>query len=110
VKASVKKILRSILAIFLVVALQLPVAAKISHAIFNHIEVDCNDYGSLHIHEIEFDCEFQKYNFLNKGVLPDYQSFHSEFLVVSEQIFSAYTFLNKYQELHFSLRGPPAFS
>lgn len=109
-KSLIEKSLRSLVALILVVALQLPVAAKISHAFIDHIEIECNDYGSLHIHEVEFDCEFQKYNFSTEGMISDYPTGDLELAVVSEQIFRYYSFLYKSQKLHFSLRGPPVFS
>lgn len=107
---SIKKGLQAIAAIILVVVMQLPAVAKISHAIYEHVDIECKDYGSLHIHEVEFDCEFDKYNLSTKYLVPDFFVLEQEFLVIPESNFSIYSFLSKYQKLHFSLRGPPSFS
>ncbi|MGI9552046.1 MAG: hypothetical protein ACR2MT_12665 [Aurantibacter sp.] len=106
---TIKKALQSIIAIILTMAMQLPAAVKISHALYDHVDIDCNDYGSLHMHETEFDCEFHKYNLSTNCVVPGFQSKTQEFLVVEERNFSTYSFLSKYQKLQFSLRGPPSF-
>lgn len=98
------------MAIVLTVAMQLPVLAKISHAVYDHVDTECSDYGSLHIHEVEFDCEFQKYNLSTNCVVPDIHTDALEPLSFQESNFSDYFFLSKYQKLHFSLRAPPAFS
>jgi len=110
VEYSIKKPLQALVTLVLVAAMQLPVAAKIYHALYEHVDTECNDYGTLHFHKTEFECEFQKYKLATNFILPDFQKTPQEFLVVEESNFSTYSFLSKYQKLHFSLRGPPFFS
>jgi len=110
VEQSIKKSLQAVVALVLVMAMQLPVAAKIYHSVFVHVDTECKDYSSLHVHETEFKCEFQKYKLSTNYILPDLQKTVEEFLMVRESKFSIYSSLSQYQKLHFSLRGPPSFS
>ena len=107
---SLKIALRNLMAVLLVAALQLPIALKISHALYEHIEVECDDFTSVHIHEAEFDCDYQKFNLSPKCILSGFKTVDQPDLEFQENDLSFYSFLSKYQKLHFSLRGPPSFS
>ena len=83
---------------------------KIVHALNDHRGMECTAFGQLHIHEVELDCDFQDFN-----VLPQFHSTLVEvpkpFIIhIPNNITSQYTFLSKYQKLHFALRGPPSAS
>lgn len=104
------KVLKSLTAIILVAAMQLPIAVKISHALYEHVEVECDDFASLHIHETEFDCDYQKFNLSTNCIVPEFETIDNQFLIFLENDFSTYSFQSKYQKLHFFLRGPPSIS
>jgi len=96
--------------LLLVAFLSLPSIVKMAHAIIEHEHLECKAIGQLHIHEVELDCDFQAFNLSPQ--------FHSTLVEVprpliaqiSNKIASQYTFLSKYQKLHFALRGPPSAS
>ncbi len=99
-----------ITSLLLVVFAIIPSIVKIAHALTDHKGLECKVYGQLHIHEVELDCDFQDFNLSPQ--------FHSSLIEVprpliidiSNKITSQYTFLSKYQKLHFALRGPPSAS
>ncbi len=94
----------------MVVFLITPSIVKIVHALDDHRQLECKAFGQLHIHEVELDCDFHDFNLSPQ--------FHSTLVEVprsliiynSNKITSQYTFLSKYQKLHFALRGPPLAS
>ncbi len=100
----------SLLSILLVVFLISPSIVKISHALYEHKNIECTIVGELHMHEVELDCDFQDFN-----LSPVYTS-PLVFIPIpldvrnSRMITSHYTFLSKFQKLHFALRGPPMAS
>jgi hypothetical protein len=99
-----------ITSLLLVVFLITPSIVKITHALNDHRHVECKAFGQLHIHEVELDCDFQDFN-----VLPQFHSTLVEvpkplIIHIPNNITSQYTFLSKYQKLHFALRGPPSAS
>ena len=102
-----KQVCTSILALFLVVAILSPAIVKLSHALYEHEEQLCHEIGSVHVHEVELDCDFQKFN-----LAPQYYPHFVKAIKVHAKItrkkdFNYYSFLSKYQKLHFTLRGPP---
>ncbi len=105
-----KKILLSFTSILLIGAINLPSFVKLSHALFEHTEQTCEEQGSLHIHEAELDCDFQKFN-LSSQFYPQLQDYtlHPPRIIKKENN-NHYFFLSNYQKLHFSLRGPPSIS
>ncbi|NJB69739.1 hypothetical protein GGR42_000201 [Saonia flava] len=106
----VKKILASVLVLLLTGALFLPSVIKISHALFEHQEIECKNLGTIHLHESELDCDFHKFN-LTPEFYPELQEYSIlPPRIIKEEINDKYTFLSKYQKLHFSLRGPPSLS
>ncbi|WP_456440205.1 hypothetical protein [Psychroserpens sp.] len=96
-----------IVTIFIVVCLVLPTVVKFSH-IFNHHEHEvCLGENQSHLHEIDTDCDFYKFNLNHQTTLI---TFNFTPLIINENqetITSQYLFLSSFQKLHFSLRGPP---
>lgn len=93
--------------LLLVLSILAPTVVKISHAIYEHESVACTELGEIHVHEMEFDCDFQKFKLTTQFYsLPTKFENKIDFV---ELVKSAdfYTFLSKYQKLHFALRGPP---
>ncbi|WP_405382111.1 hypothetical protein [Maribacter sp. LLG6340-A2] len=101
------KIVNSIVAIILLVGLLGPYFVKISHAMHEHENVQCVMKGELHIHPVEFNCDFEHYH-LSTFFNPE---FDCPNLIapstITKVITNNYYFLSKYQLLHFVLRGPP---
>ena len=94
-------------AIALAFTLVLPSAVKFAHA-FNHSKhLVCIGTSTTHLHKLDLDCKFYDFKLTHNYVLSD-----SEFnLFVPKSVClestTEYVFLNTYQQLHFSLRGPP---
>tara|TARA_R110000765_G_scaffold63749_5_gene124071 strand:+ start:1704 stop:2030 length:327 start_codon:yes stop_codon:yes gene_type:complete len=101
------KIVYPIVAVILMASLLGPYFVKISHALNEHKEFHCIS-KELHVHAVEFDCDFEHYH-LSSFNYPefDYPQF-IELAPITEAIINNYYFLSKYQQLHFVLRGPPS--
>lgn len=97
-----------VLTICLVLTLLFPTAFKFAHVFEHHEHEICTGGDSTHIHQVDLDCEFQKFQ-LNTNFNISLAVFEL-FQIKKEtsKILSQYTFLSKYQRLHFSLRGPPS--
>ncbi|MCX7549734.1 hypothetical protein [Xanthomarina sp. F2636L] len=98
-----------IISILLVVFVLMPSAFKLSHAFsHNHHKHEvCLGEAQAHLHTLDIDCEFQKFQLNTAFNLPEYTY---EFLEKAENhqvINSQYFFISEFQKLHFSLRGPP---
>ena len=100
----------TLIALLLVVFLCIPSLVKISHALNGHKSTKCSQIGKLHMHNAELDCVFHDFNL---------SPLYSALLVciptplcikTNRNIAFHYTFLSKYQKLHFSLRAPPKTS
>lgn len=97
----------AVLSVLLTVFLFTPTIVKSIHALNDHEHFECEVAGNLHLHEVELDCDFQDFNLSPKfnaalSEVPSPFTTHT-----AENIISQYTFLSKYQKLHFALRGPP---
>ena len=91
--------------IILVMALFGPTIVKFNH-IFHHKYENCKEYKT-HLHTADLDCSFHKFKPTTQYTLP---VFSIDFFTSEqnhENNISKYTFISKYQKLHFSLRGPP---
>ena len=98
----------SMASMILVLCMLMPAFLNLAHAIHGHNGQTCASDIALHLHETEFDCEFQKYK-LTKQFYTDLQNFDLFVLaVIRENTSVSYSFLSSYQQLHFSLRGPPS--
>ena len=96
--------------LLLVAFLCFPSIVKMTHALIEHKHLECKAIGQLHIHEVELDCDLHDFN-----MSPQFHSTLAEvpkplIVHISNKITSQYTFLSKYQKLHFALRGPPSAS
>ncbi len=96
---------------FLVIAcLVMPAMVKLSHAIHhNHDHVVCIEKDQVHFHNIEYDCEFYKFN-INHSLFIE----HYEYEVASNPEtctleIAYYNYLNGHQQLTAFLRGPPQY-
>ena len=96
-------------ALILVAFMALPSIAKISHAAFTHQDRECKHNNVLHVHEVEFDCDFQDFAISFHYYLPKPPVLAQNALESSEQNSSLYLFVSKYQKLLDWQRGPPKF-
>lgn len=88
--------------------LLVPSAIKLVHVFEHHEHEVCKGGETTHIHNIDLDCEFQKFQLNKNFTLSDISFAIFKHIENSKTNLSQYHFLNKYQRLHFSLRGPPA--
>jgi len=99
-----------IITLVLVLTLLTPTAAKFIH-IFNHHKHEiCKGEYQSHFHTSNLDCSFHKFKLTTPYTIPvfSFDFFHSQ---DNHEITTIkYLFLNKYKQLHFSLRGPPQFN
>lgn len=103
-----KHIIFRVLTICLVCTLMFPSAFKLAHTFEHHKHEVCTGGDSIHIHQIDLDCEFHKFqlnNYFTYSTLI-FEIFQAQ--KETSQIVSQYSFISKYQRLHFSLRGPPS--
>lgn len=92
----------------LILTLLVPSIVKFSHIFSHHQHKVCIGEKSTHIHKVDLDCDFHKFQ-LNKTFTVNHS--YSELFISEElsvKIVSQYDFLNSYQKLHFALRGPPS--
>ena len=96
-----------ILTFLLVFTLLVPSAIKLIHVFEHHEHKVCIGGDTTHIHKIDLDCEFQKFQVNNHfvPVLDNYESTLDDYL--DKTSYSEYKFLNNHKSLSFSLRGPP---
>lgn len=104
------KIADSFVSLLLVLAILGPSVLKISHAIFEHEDTHCVESGSLHVHGVELDCDFQKFKLSHQQYPVFCQIINFISFPPRDIVFSCYTYISNYQELHFTLRGPPLLS
>ncbi len=91
----------------LVLTLLVPTGVKFSHIFTHHHHEICNGEPQTHLHNADLDCSFYKFKLSTPFTLPT-----SEFVFIAiennhQNYAEAYSFLSDYQQLHFSLRGPP---
>jgi hypothetical protein len=85
-----------------------PSSIKLLHIFEHHEHEVCIGGNTTHIHKIDLDCEFQKFQLTTHFSLPEINFEVYQPNKNAESIVSQYFFLSKYQRLHFSLRGPPS--
>ena len=101
-------IIYKILSFTLALALLLPGAIKLSHA-FNHYKHEvCLGEKTTHFHKTDVNCKFYDFKLTKNYMLSEFNFNASEANTPSLKIVSQYLFLSTYQNLHFSLRGPPS--
>jgi len=87
--------------------LLLPTAVKAVHMFEHHKHVVCNGSTSTHFHKVDLDCEFQKFQ-LKQPFTISY--LHIDLFIpldIPVKNVSKYFYIDEYQRLPFSLRGPP---
>ncbi|KJD32766.1 hypothetical protein PW52_14890 [Tamlana sedimentorum] len=106
-----KHIVFKILTLTITATLFLPTLIKVNH-IFEHHEHEyscCTSDASAHVHNIDHNCEFQKFQ-LNHFFTLTTQTFATLKVLASNKIaLKTYNFVVKQQHLSFSLRAPPAY-
>ncbi len=100
-----------ILSLLLALSVSYPYVHKFDHLFTNHKDDICLgvDKNSSHLHEVNMNCDFYKFKVYIPHITPPvfnvklFSPFEEQLEITSQ-----YYFLNSYQQLHFSLRGPPA--
>ena len=105
-----EKLLFPLCAVLLVASILSPYAIKIVHGLYEHQETKCISYGELHIHEVELDCDFQKFKLTTQFYPVFFDDLNVFRSTSQEQDDKHYNFLTKFQQFHFNLRGPPGIS
>jgi hypothetical protein len=97
------------LSILLVVFVLMPSAFKLAHTFShnNHKHEVCLGEKQMHLHTLDVDCEFHKFQLNTAFTLPI-----NNYQILKKQenhslINSQYSFISEFQQLHFNLRGPP---
>ncbi len=93
--------------LLVVVCLVLPSVVKFTHIFAHHEHEVCLGENQSHLHELDMDCEFYKFNINHYTTLTSFEFIPLEIIENQEIIASQYVFLSAFQRLHFSLRGPP---
>ena len=99
-----------ILSLLLALSVLYPYVHKFDHLFTNHKDDICLGVGkNSHLHEVNVNCDFYNFKVYIPHITPPvfnvklFSPFEKQLEITSQ-----YYFLNSYQELHFSLRGPPA--
>ncbi|TYA59074.1 hypothetical protein [Formosa maritima] len=93
--------------LILVLALLTPSVVKFTHIFSHHKHEVCKGESKTHLHTLDIDCTFHKFK-LNNQYTFTVQSYNLFDIDDNyNHIFSQYLFLNTFQPLHFTLRGPP---
>ena len=96
-----------VLVVLLTIVLVTPTFVKLNHIFEDHKHEVCKTPNKTHFHELEIDCEFYDFK-LNTEFNYSFTSIEIPVLKgLTETIVSQYFFLSDYQQLQFSLRGPP---
>ncbi|MCK7591073.1 hypothetical protein M0G43_10850 [Subsaxibacter sp. CAU 1640] len=96
----------------LVLTLLVPTGVKFSHVFthqHHHHEV-CKGEPETHLHNADFDCSFYKFKLSSPFTIPVLQAELVMVEINTLKTEAPYAFLSEFQQLHFSLRGPPQIS
>lgn len=91
----------------LALLLLVPTFVKFNHMFAHHKHDICLGEKSTHLHELNTDCDFYKFNLSHAYT---FTYFEFSLFIPKKQtlsIVSQYQFLSKYQRLQIALRGPP---
>lgn len=94
--------------LIITVMLLTPSVVKFTHIFTHHTHEICKGYESTHVHKVDMDCDFYKFQLNNNF---KHSFFNFDFLFQKKetnQIISQYQFVSKFQRLQTALRGPPA--
>ncbi len=96
-----------ILVVVLTIVLVTPIFVKLNHIFEDHKHEFCKTPYTNHFHELEIDCEFYDFR-LNTEFNYSYTLVDIPVLTeITQSIISQYHFVSDYQQLQFSLTGPP---
>ncbi|MFV9551529.1 hypothetical protein [Algibacter sp. PT7-4] len=95
------------LAILLGLTLWVPAGVKLAHVFEHHKHEVCIGEDSTHIHKVDLDCEFQKFNTAHQLYVTLYFSTLFQTSTQNREYNLTYKLLNNHTPLSFSLRGPP---
>jgi len=100
-------IISKIVAIVLVFAITAPTLIKFSHGLQDHEHEVCFGKSASHLHKLDIDCDFYKFK-LNTQYVHNLKAIEViKIENITPKILSQYIYISDYQQLHFSLRGPP---
>lgn len=100
-------IIFKILTFLLVLSLFVPATIKLAHVFEHHKHEVCKDDTTTHIHKVDLDCEFQKFNLnLNSPLVVNYVEL---FEITSPYTLPFLTYATPYnhKQTALNLRGPP---
>lgn len=100
-------IISKVVVVLLTIVLVTPLFVKLNHLFEDHKHEVCKTPYTNHFHKLEIDCQFYDFK-LNTEFNYSFASIEIPVLKkATESIKSQYFFLSDYQQLQFSLRGPP---
>ncbi|WP_420322457.1 hypothetical protein [Flagellimonas sp.] len=105
------KRLASLVSLVLIIGLLTPSAIKLAHAFHGHSkEKRCVSQGTNHIHDVDFDCDFQDFTTVSKVFFAsvDFSSLEVITFDTPSTFYSFLSYQNKKEQL--KLRGPPHVS
>ncbi|MDW5288354.1 hypothetical protein [Formosa sp. PL04] len=97
------------LTLVVILTLLTPTFVKFNHVFEHHHREICHGEIQTHLHTADIDCEFYKFQLNHHFTIPVYFSEIPSVQENHELISTQYYFLSEYQQLHFSLRGPPIY-
>ncbi|WP_299781176.1 hypothetical protein [uncultured Formosa sp.] len=102
-----KHIVFKFFTLVLVLTLLTPTLVKFNHVFEHHHRELCHGEQQTHLHTANVDCEFYKFQLNHLFTIPEFIA-NTPLVEENHQLIaSQYYFLSDYQQLHFSLRGPP---
>ena len=93
--------------VIITTSLFLPAAIKFVHVFEHHQHKVCNGNDSTHLHQVDLDCEFFKFQLNHHFILQFADTYWLDFAYVNQISALTYKFLNNHRQLSYSLRGPP---
>ncbi|TBM99771.1 hypothetical protein EYD45_15250 [Hyunsoonleella flava] len=96
-----------IFSIILAAALLVPAALKFAHVFEHHKHIVCKGDNSTHIHQVDLECEFYKFQLNHHFLLPIENDSWLDGSYQYRVSSLTYKFLYNHRQLSFSLRGPP---
>lgn len=91
----------------LVMSLLVPTGVKFSHIFTHHHHEICNGEPQTHLHNADLDCSFYKFKLSTPFTIPNFEFEIIPALDNHQSYAGTYSFLSEFQQLHFTLRGPP---
>ena len=96
-----------VLVVLLSVVLVVPLFVKLNHIFEDHKHEVCKTPNKTHFHEYEIECEFYNFKLNTQFNLSITSVIIPVLKEKTQSITSQYYFISDYQQLQFSLRGPP---